>query len=65
MLKNKIWIFNRKFRLFICPWDALIECKSMSEFNKDKRDNENRLTVIESIISNHEDLKDIKEDLKT
>jgi len=36
----------------------------MSEFNKDKRENENRLTVIESIISNHEDLKDIKEDLK-
>ncbi|MGW8000729.1 hypothetical protein ACWEYI_09185 [Staphylococcus xylosus] len=36
----------------------------MSEFNKDKRDNENRLTVIESIISNHKDLKDIKEDLK-
>ncbi|MBU6132648.1 hypothetical protein ACWEXU_03215 [Staphylococcus xylosus] len=38
----------------------------MSEFNKDKQENENRLTVIESKISNHdEDLKDIKEDLKT
>ncbi|MGW7888214.1 hypothetical protein [Staphylococcus xylosus] len=37
----------------------------MSEFNKDKRENENRLTVIENIISKHDDLKDIKEDLKT
>lgn len=37
----------------------------MSEFNKDKQENENRLAVIESIISKHDDLKDIKEDLKT
>ncbi|WP_198644064.1 hypothetical protein, partial [Staphylococcus equorum] len=36
------------------------------KINKDKRENENRLTVIESKISNHDDdLKDIKEDLKT
>ncbi|MEB8096605.1 hypothetical protein [Staphylococcus xylosus] len=37
----------------------------MSEFNKDKQENDNRLAVIESIISKHDDLKDIKEDLKT
>lgn len=37
----------------------------MSEFNKDKQENDNRLAVIESIISKHDDLKDIKKDLKT
>lgn len=54
------WIFGILIPIFI----------SVSTFwmkiNKDKRENENRLTVIESKISNHdEDLKDIKEDLKT
>ncbi|MCD8851626.1 hypothetical protein [Staphylococcus xylosus] len=54
------WIFGILIPIFI----------SVSTFwmkiNKDKRENENRLTVIENKISNHdEDLKDIKEDLKT
>ncbi|WP_432717826.1 hypothetical protein AAA448_06205 [Staphylococcus equorum] len=54
------WIFGILIPIFI----------SVSTFwmkiNKDKRENENRLTVIESKISNHDDdLKDIKEDLKT
>ncbi|MGW7900165.1 DUF7365 family protein [Staphylococcus shinii] len=36
------------------------------KINKDKRENENRLTLIESKISSHdEDLKEIKEDLKS
>lgn len=36
------------------------------KINKDKRENENRLTLIEGKISSHDvDLKEIKEDLKS
>ena len=36
------------------------------KINKDKRENENRLTLIESRVDNHdENLKDIKKDLKS
>ena len=54
------WIFSILIPIFI----------SISTFwmkiNKDKRENENRLTLIESRVDNHdENLKDIKKDLKS
>ncbi|MGJ7586662.1 DUF7365 family protein [Staphylococcus shinii] len=54
------WVFSILIPIFI----------SISTFwmkiNKDKRENENRLTLIESKIGSHdEDLKEIKEDLKS
>lgn len=54
------WIFSILIPIFI----------SISTFwmkiNKDKRENENRLTLIESRVDNHdENLKNIKKDLKS
>ena len=54
------WIFSILIPIFISI------STSWMKINKDKRENENRLTLIESRVDNHdENLKDIKKDLKS